>query len=149
MTVIDELATVLFGLEARAESTAAMTARITRTITQWAHGRGWTARTEARVGVAEAGSEAVGPRLGYVDVVVRRNGEGPDLAIEIDSADKPWSVEKLRHAAVAGMQPVWVRWGDETWAGGYRDVDVIQLPLLRRPSTGPGGRQLALWTPQR
>ena len=30
------------------------------------------------------------------------------------------------------MRAIWVRWGDEEWAGIYDDVDVIQLPLIRR-----------------
>ena len=70
----------------------------------------------------------------------------PDLAIEIDSADKTWSVNKLQHAARAGMRAIWVRWGDGEWAGIYQDVDVIQLPLIRRVGHRGMPDQLPLWS---
>lgn len=141
MTHIDELAGVLFSLDTGTLTTRVVTARITRAVVEWAAGRGWATRTEARVEVGE------GTRLGYLDVVVLRTPSLPDLAIEIDSADKPWSVDKLRHAAAAGMDPIWVRWGDNQWAGTFEDVDVIQLPVTRRvaPRVKPSG-QMGLWT---
>jgi hypothetical protein len=141
---VDDLAAVLFALDEGGLSTAMVTARITRTVTDWALSRGWTVRREARVQVA-SGSE-FDARLGFVDVIVRRGGHELDLAIEIDSTDKPWSLAKLRHAVGAGMHAVWIRWGDEEWAGIHDDVDVIQLPARRRtahrsrPTT-----QLTLW----
>ena len=84
-------------------------------------------------------------RPGYVDVIVLRQPAAPDLAIEIDSVDKPWSVDKLRHAAAAGMDPVWVRWGDDEWAGAFDDIDVIQLPLQRRVRSRASSGQAELW----
>ncbi len=146
MDVVDDLATVLFTLADVPLTTGQMTARITTAIVQWAVQRGWSARTEARV---RAMSEArLDPALGFMDVVVRRGGSEPDLAIEIDSADKPWSVDKLRHAAAGGMRAIWIRWGDDAWAGIYDDVDVIQLPILRRPQTRRRpDAQLSLWSP--
>jgi hypothetical protein len=121
--VADELANVLFDLDEASLTTRAMTARITRTVVEWALANGWAPRTEARVDAEQ---------LGFVDVIVRTQDGAPDLAIEIDSTDKPWSVAKLRHAVAAGMDAIWVRWGDEAWAGVYDEVDVIQLPALRR-----------------
>jgi len=82
-----------------------------------------------------------------MDVIVRRGTGQPDLAIEIDSADKPWSVVKLQHAAAAGMEAIWVRWGDDRWAGVYDEVDVIQLPLIRRPARRHSRAQVAIWDP--
>ena len=144
-TVVDDLATSLFALEPGARSTAAMTRRITRAIVDWALARGWYPRTEARVDVAIAGM--VQAPLGFVDVIVRRSGDQPDLAIEIDSTDKPWSVAKLRHAAAAGMLAIWVRWGDDEWAGIYDDVDVIQLRHSRHAyKPVSGDPQVSLWT---
>lgn len=71
----------------------------------------------------------------------------PDLAIEIDSADKPWSVAKLRYAAAAGMIAIWVRWGDEDWAGVYDDIDVVQLRAMRRSAPRPlRNDQLTFWS---
>ena len=126
MTDTDDLAGALYRLDAGSLTTGAFTARITGAIIEWAASRGWATRSEARVGVGEAA------RLGFVDVIVLRQPGAPDLAIEIDSTDKPWSVDKLRHAAAAGMHPIWIRWGDDEWAGAFEDVDVIQLPVTRR-----------------
>ena len=140
--VSDDLASRLFALETDTLDTGAITARITREIVGWALANGWTPRAEARVGLPAAAHG--GSRIGYIDVVVRR-GDLPALAIEIDSGDKPWSLDKLRHAAVAGMHAIWVRWGDDAWAGYYADVDVIQLPAMRRSTARPVGHQLRLW----
>lgn len=138
---MDDLARAVFRLDTGTLTTAAVTARITRAVVEWATARGWIARTEARVGVGEDA------RLGFVDVVVLRGPRQPDLAIEIDSTDKPWSVTKLRHAVAAGMHAVWIRWGDDEWAGAYTDVDVIQLPVARRSATRANNRrQMSLWT---
>jgi hypothetical protein len=109
---------------------------------RWALAKGWSVRTEARVDVGV--SPTSDGRLGYIDVVVVRGGGLPDLAIEIDSGDKPWSVAKLRHAARGGMRPVWIRWGDSEWAGWHTDVDVIQLFFLRRPHARSSSDQLQL-----
>jgi hypothetical protein len=143
VTDTDDLARALFSLESSTLTTGAMTARITRAVVAWAAARGWVVRTEARVGVGE---EA---RRGFVDVIVLRQPTAPDLAIEIDSADKPWSVDKLRHAAAAGMVPVWIRWGDDGWAGTFHDIDVIQLQLTRRVASRVRESQLSIWRPTR
>jgi hypothetical protein len=141
---IDELATVLFALDAGSDTTARTTSRIAREITRWALSRGWSPRPEARVDFPiSSGSD---PRLGYVDLVIRRRSPESDLAIEIDSTDKPWSLAKLRYLASTGMHAVWVRWGDEAWAGLYYDVDTIQLPTPRRSRARPRlADQLTFW----
>ena len=140
-SAIDDLATALFELEVERLTTSAVTRQITDVVVKWALARGWTPRVEARV---EAVTLAGGRRLGYVDVLVRRPGE-PDLAVEIDSGDKPWSVDKLQHAAAAGMQAIWIRWGDQEWAGVYDDVDVIQLWLTKRPLRRLPTNQMPIW----
>jgi hypothetical protein len=46
---------------------------------------------------------------GLVDVIIKR----PDrirYAIEIDSSNKKWSLEKLLYAHSIGYVPIWVRW---------------------------------------
>jgi hypothetical protein len=139
----DDLASCLFALSVEGRSTRAITVAITREIVRWAISRGWSPRPEARVHAVVCGQAA---RLGFMDVIVHRGSGVPDLAIEIDSADKPWSVDKLRHAAAAGMHAIWVRWGDDEWAGVYMDVDVIQLPVLRRAGRRRSNQsQLVLW----
>lgn len=144
MTDTDDLASALYLLDTSTRTTAVVTAQITRAVVDWAAARGWTTRTEARVGVGEE------TRLGYVDVVVLRGPRLPDLAIEIDSTDKPWSVAKLRHAIAAGMEGIWIRWGDDEWAGVFDDVDVIQLPVQRRTAARElRAGQISLWPPGR
>jgi len=138
---IEEIARLLFAYEPGARSTRQVTADLTSVVVAWAADRGWTARTEARIEVPEADAA----RLGFVDVVIARGHGLPALAIEIDSADKPWSIVKLHYAAAAGMRPVWVRWGDNKWAVEYTDVDVIQLPCARRPADRRPEAQLGLW----
>jgi hypothetical protein len=141
----NDLANLLFALDGGSLRTAAITRRITTAIVAWALGRGWSVQTEARVNVAE-GSVDDDDRLGYLDIVVRRGAGWPDIAIEIDSTDKPWSVTKLRHAAAAGMHAIWIRWGDDDWTGVHRDIDVIQLRISRAPQPrANGAAQLALW----
>jgi hypothetical protein len=141
VTDTDDLAVALYRLDPGSLTTRAVTARITRAVLEWAASRGWATRSEARVGVGDEG------RLGFVDVIVLRQPKAPDLAIEIDSTDKPFSVDKLRHVAAAGMHPIWIRWGDDEWAGTFDDVDVIQLTLPRRPAArAVDGRQLAFWS---
>jgi hypothetical protein len=137
----NDLATALFALEPPSATTSQTTRFITDAVVNWAIANGWTPRVEARV---EALTTLGSPKLGYLDVLVRRAGL-PDLAIEIDSGDKPWSVDKLRHAAAAGMHAIWVRWGDEQWAGIYDEVDVIQLWLTRRPLHKRPADQIAIW----
>ena len=144
MTVTDELATVLFGLATDSQTTEDFTTQITMEITRWALDHGWFPRAEARVRLPRSSGQH--PRLGYVDLVINRGPVGPDLAIEIDSTDKPWSLAKLRYAAAAGMHAIWVRWGDQAWAGVYDEVDVIQLPALRQPASRRRSSQMTLWS---
>lgn len=139
---VDELAELMFEFDPGGRTTAQVTREITRIIVTWAQARGWTARTEARV---EVPGLSAASRSGYVDVLVLPGGGRPCVAIEIDSADKPWSLEKLRHAAAAGMRPIWIRWGDHEWASGHADVDVIQLPAQRRPARTGIPAELSLW----
>jgi hypothetical protein len=144
--VIDELADVLFALDEGRHSTAVITSLITREIVRWALAHGWSVQSEARVRLPQASSGAARERPGFIDLIVRCDGGQPDLAIEIDSTDKAWSLAKLRHAAAAGLHAIWIRWGDEAWAGAYDDVDVIQLPARRRGVSRWSGRsQLTFW----
>jgi len=141
----DALAAELFGLDLRRLTTASVTASITRAIVRMARGYGWHVRTEARVEVPVAVQAGLAEQLGFVDVLVSRGRPFPDVAIEIDSTDKPWSVVKLQHVAAAGMHAIWVRWGDDAWAGMYEHIDVIQLPALRRTRTRRSTDQLTVW----
>jgi hypothetical protein len=46
---------------------------------------------------------------GFIDVIIRRP-DGIRYAIEIDSSNKKWSLEKLLYAHSVGYVPIWVRW---------------------------------------
>src|SRR3954452_15985902 len=141
----DALAGVLYELDTGRLATAQITSVITRRIVRWAHESGWPCRTEGRFDVDGGIAARDRQRLGFVDVLVHRGAPHADVAIEIDSADKPWSVVKLQHAAAAGMHAIWVRWGDDACAGIYDEVDVIQLPMLRPAQTPATSYQLSLW----
>lgn len=140
--VVHELAALLYTLDQRERTTAEMTAYITATIVRWAMFAGWVCRTEARVRFGHDGRGRA--RIGYVDILVSRTNSA-DLAIEIDSTQKPWSMEKLRHLADSGLSSIWVRWGDAVWAGADNAVHVIQLSIPRsRRSRRRAADQLAL-----
>ena len=144
---IDDLATLLFSLPTERLTTDAVTALLTHEIAGWAVMRGWTPRREARVVLPTMAEREVDLRLGYIDLVISRGGRDPDLAIEIDSTQKPWSLAKLRYAVAAGMHGIWVRWGATDWAGVYDDVDVIQLWTVKRALPRPRATsQLTLWS---
>ena len=46
---------------------------------------------------------------GLMDIIIRRP-DGIGYAIEIDSGNKKWSLEKLLYAHRIGYVPIWVRW---------------------------------------
>jgi len=46
---------------------------------------------------------------GFVDIIIKRP-DGIRYAIEIDSSNKKWSLEKLLHAHSIGYVPIWIRW---------------------------------------
>jgi hypothetical protein len=46
---------------------------------------------------------------GLVDIIIR-TPNGKQYAIEIDSSNKKWSLEKLLDAYKKGYVPIWVRW---------------------------------------
>ncbi|GAA4410195.1 hypothetical protein GCM10023148_01320 [Actinokineospora soli] len=73
---------------------------------------------------------------GRVDVVLTRLGS-PDLVVEIDSAHKPRSMEKLQFAYAAGATAVWVRWREGT-VRKIPGVHVIDLVNQTRTVTSPG-----------
>jgi hypothetical protein len=127
--VIDELAGVVFSLETARLSARGITARVTSAVASWALTKGWSARTEARIEI-----RAPDGRLrdhGYIDLIVYRGPDAPDLAIEIDQTDKPWSVAKLQYAMALGMEAIWIRWSGAEWTE-VEGVHVIHLPEVEK-----------------
>ena len=143
MSVVDELAEVVFKLDTRGLSARAITARVTAAIVEWASANGWAVRTEARIEIGRP--HAAFGDYGYMDAIIHRAAGEPDIAIEIDQTDKPWSVAKLRYANALGMEAVWIRWSGSSWTDA-EGVHVIHLPELERERL-PTKRssQLTLW----
>lgn len=46
---------------------------------------------------------------GHIDIIIK-GLNGKRYAIEIDSSNKKWSLEKLLYANKTGYVPIWVRW---------------------------------------
>lgn len=46
---------------------------------------------------------------GLIDIIIK-SPNGNQYAIEIDSSNKKWSLEKLLDAYKKGYAPIWVRW---------------------------------------
>lgn len=46
---------------------------------------------------------------GLLDIIITKP-DGTRYAIEIDSSNKRWSLEKLIHAHSIGYIPIWIRW---------------------------------------
>jgi hypothetical protein len=78
---------------------------ITSSIESFAHGQGLTCEREIFLGL----NRKTSGRKGLVDMIIK-SPEGIEYAIEIDSSNKKWSLEKLLHAHSKGYVPVWVRW---------------------------------------
>jgi hypothetical protein len=47
---------------------------------------------------------------GRIDWVIKSKDRSVHWAIEIDRANKRWSLEKLLRAHLLGMTPIWIRW---------------------------------------
>lgn len=140
---IDELAAVVFSLDTTRLSARAITARLTSAIASWALTHGWSVRTEARIELRTADGRL--QDYGFVDLIVYRGSGGPDLAIEIDQTDKPWSVAKLQYAMALGMQAVWIRWSGADWTD-VEGIHVIHLPEVeKRPAPRRARAQLSFW----
>lgn len=78
---------------------------ITASIESFARGRGLACEREVFLGL----NRKTSGRRGLVDIVIK-SPERIGYAIEIDSGNKKWSLEKLLHAHSIGYVPIWVRW---------------------------------------
>ena len=141
--LIDDLARVSFSVDVAGLSARSITTRLTREILAWALAKGWSAKTEARVVLSAPGQQI--NDYGYIDVIVKRGGGEPDLAIEIDQTDKPWSVAKLQYVMSLGMEAVWIRWSGAEWTD-VPGVHVIHLPeVQKKPAPRLAPAQLSFW----
>ncbi|OHB56582.1 MAG: hypothetical protein A2173_01835 [Planctomycetes bacterium RBG_13_44_8b] len=68
---------------------------------------------------------------GLVDIIIR-SPDGIRYAIEIDSSNKKWSLEKLLHAHSIGYVPIWVRWNAEININVPVVINLIDLTNKQR-----------------
>lgn len=89
------------ALDRTAHAARTTTALLTVSIIETLESHDWQCRPEFPIDA---------PSRGYLDVLAT-HPDGVTLAIEIDRAHKPWSVEKMLAAGDRyGAMPVWVRW---------------------------------------
>jgi hypothetical protein len=78
---------------------------LTSSIENFARGRGLACEREVFLGLKRKTSGY----KGLIDMIIK-SPDGIGYAIEIDSSNKKWSLEKLLHAYKKGYVPIWVRW---------------------------------------
>jgi len=78
---------------------------ITSSIESFARVQGLTYEREVFLGL----KRTTDGYKGFIDIIIKRP-EGMMYAIEIDSSNKKWSLEKLLDAYNKGYVPIWVRW---------------------------------------
>jgi hypothetical protein len=109
--------------------TADITRWLTELVVDWAYNQKrlpferWNVYRELTLPVTPGTSG----RFGRLDVTALRP-DGPDLVVEIDSAHKPESVQKLEFARDAGAVAVWVRWrgGRVETPDGVVVIDLVE-----------------------
>jgi len=118
--------------EARALSTrrAESTARITTAIIDTLRAEGRTFEIEYTWRHAQRTTRSGRRVPGRVDVAIIDPDTGePVVFIEIDSANKAWSLHKLATAAQRGIRAIWLRHGGHPPSGTIPDgVTVIHVP---------------------
>ena len=107
MRIIPLLSQTIAALElprngyARPEGTRLITDTIVRTCRE----NNIFYEREVRIGLWR---EKKTKRQGIIDFLIK--DEGVQFALEIDSTNKKWSLEKLQFIAAQGHQAIWVRW---------------------------------------
>lgn len=78
---------------------------LTSSIESFARSRGLMCEREVFLGL----KRKTDGYKGLIDIIIK-GPEGTPYAVEIDSSNKKWSLEKLLHAYRKGYVPIWVRW---------------------------------------
>jgi hypothetical protein len=68
---------------------------------------------------------------GLMDIIIKSPNE-KQYAIEIDSSNKKWSLEKLLDAYKKGYVPIWVRWNAEININIPAVINLIDLTNKQR-----------------
>ena len=101
----------------RIEGTRFLTARVI----EFSQTYGFSYQTEVSFGLTRPTSD----RRGYLDFVLEKDNER--FAIEVDSSNKRWSLQKLLHAHSLGYGPIWIRWCVPIRIAVPEDVYMIDL----------------------
>jgi len=101
----------------RTEGTKFLTARVI----DFARKYGFSYQTEISLGLKRPTSD----RRGYLDFVLEKDNK--KFAIEVDSSNKKWSLQKLLHAHTLGYRPIWIRWCIPVRISVPSDVYLIDL----------------------
>lgn len=122
-------------------STAALTRVITDLVEHWGHNDptgAWRSFFE----LVPPFIPSSGSLCGQMDVVLTRAGS-PDLVVEIDSAHRVRSMEKLCFAQAAGATAVWIRWhrGATRTVPGVHVIDLVAQTKVTRPTAGAGAQR--------
>jgi uncharacterized membrane-anchored protein len=95
---------------------------LTSTIENFSQAQGFECEKEVFLGL----TRKTNGYKGLVDIIIKSSG-GIRYAIEIDSSNKKWSLEKLLDAHKKGYVPIWVRWNAEI---NIKVPEVINLIYL-------------------
>ncbi|UGT58866.1 hypothetical protein [Nocardia asteroides] len=107
------LADWLAPVRATGLTSSQTTALITAHTLEWARSKRWKPATEVPALIERSSANGRTYR-GRLDVVCERSWWRPPIAIEIDRANKRWSLDKLIAEADAGHVALWVRWHGDT-----------------------------------
>lgn len=101
----------------RNEGTKFLTAKVI----EFSRRFGFSYQTEISLGLKRPTSDY----WGYLDFVLEKGNER--FAIEIDSSNKKWSLQKLLHAHGLGYKAIWIRWCVPMRINVPNDVYLIDL----------------------
>ena len=97
---------------AKAEAQATeITRALTNLISTHLQSKGWAVSKEHGISLYRASKKKKGCEYlyqGHIDLCAEKAGKR--LAIEIDRANKAWSLKKLEHCASNGYTAIWFRW---------------------------------------
>jgi hypothetical protein len=116
-------------------SRTAATSAITKHAMAWARWHGFIVRTEVEAIARQMrpGDHRISPLA-----IAGEHPAGRQLAIEIDSVNRVWSIEKLAVEADAGKFAFWIKWGGPVRLALIPEkVGVVELPVI---ATNVAGR---------
>jgi len=115
-------------------SRSATTSLIAEQAMAWARWHGFVVRTEV-----EAIASRLRPRDHRISplAIAGEHPAGRQIAIEIDSINRVWSIEKLATEADAGKFALWIKWGGPVTLSLIPEkIGVVELPVIATKLAG-------------